>query len=86
MEGLGATVDERDICGGTRALMSRMGLAGGEFGLRECARSAGDQGGNCSHDFLALRLSPGAAEEGWLVEQRGLVAWEIRALNFLDSL
>jgi hypothetical protein len=31
-------------------------------------------------------LSASAAEEGGLVEQRGLVAWEIRALNFLATL
>jgi hypothetical protein len=55
MEGLGATVTGLIFGSSTRALMSMGCFAGGEVRIRECARSAGDQGGNCSHEFLVLR-------------------------------
>jgi hypothetical protein len=40
-EGLDATVNERDVCAGTRTFLIRTGCAEKEFGLCECARSAG---------------------------------------------
>jgi hypothetical protein len=46
MEGLGATVDGRDIGSGTVLLMLRTDFAGKDLGLFECARSAGSRGGN----------------------------------------
>jgi hypothetical protein len=54
-ERLGAGLDERDVCIGTRTFLIRTGFAEKESGLCECARSAGWRGRNSSREFLALR-------------------------------
>jgi hypothetical protein len=62
-EGLGAGLDERDVCIGTRTFLIRTGFAEKESGLCEFARSAGWRGRNRSHEFLLWRSLPQAHDK-----------------------
>jgi hypothetical protein len=82
MEGLGATVDERGICSGTVLLMIGTALQEGDLACMSVPEVplTRKKLKRCILDFALC--SPGAADDDWFLEQKGLAARGFRALNF----